>query len=106
MLAPIEDPNWADKFLRKPPRFVLRVTGGMDDDAVLYVDGQLVGSDTADALAQRMFELGLRPGDTWQLEMPHQNKVATCVRRTQAEIDDGVAAAVEVKPLNNSETYQ
>ncbi len=107
MLAPSENEgqDWHKKFIRKPPRLALRVSGGWNDPAVLFVDDALdTAGDTVSDVTQRMVELGLRPGDTWQLEVPHQNKVATLRRRTQVQIDAGVEAVIAIEPLDNSET--
>ncbi len=102
MLAPSEDPNWADKFLPpKPPRLMLRCSGGMADDGVLFVNGQLVARGSVNALTDRApAEFGLQPGDCFTLELVQAGKSVTCRLRSREEREAGVRVCVDVQPLN------
>ncbi len=105
MLAPNEDLNWADKFIRKPPQLTLRCSGGMDDDGVLFVNGQLVARGPVNELTNRApREFGLQPGDIVILELVQAGKSATMRLRTPEERAAGVKVCLAIEPLDNSET--
>ncbi len=100
MFSPTEE-GWVDRFIRRPPQLMLRISDGMDGEGALYVDGRLIAGGVVNELTDRaQREFNLKSGDTFTIEFVKAGKVATVRLRTPAERAAGVRVCVAIEPLN------